>query len=79
MGSGDWFKTIISRKKAKKSSLKQAKESSANSAKSNSFKLDSESGKESASLVNGATGDSLGMLTEDRAALRIQTAFRAYR
>lgn len=49
------------------------------SAKANSFRLKSGSGQETSGLGNGAAGDSLGMPAEDRAALRIQTAFRAYR
>ncbi|KAK4793951.1 hypothetical protein SAY86_011945 [Trapa natans] len=75
MGSGDWLKTIISLKKAKKNSSKQVKEPSA-LAKSNSSGLKSEPGKVTSGLANG---DHLGMSAEDRAALKIQTAFRAYK
>ncbi|KAJ6416681.1 hypothetical protein OIU84_002532 [Salix udensis] len=81
MGSGDWFKTIISIKKVKDDSSKQAKGSST-SAKSNGFKWKNKLRKESASFANGSNRANprfLGMPVEDLAATRIQTAFRAYR
>lgn len=51
------------------------------SAKSDSFELGSERAKNRDIYIglNGAPDDSLGMSVEDRAALRTQTAFRAYR
>ncbi|KAJ9136072.1 hypothetical protein P3X46_033184 [Hevea brasiliensis] len=72
MGSSDWFKTIISFKKVKEESSRQAKGSSA-SGKSNGFKWKNQSRKESASSAGGNPG-----VIEDLAATRIQTAFRAY-
>ncbi|KAF8028588.1 hypothetical protein BT93_E1275 [Corymbia citriodora subsp. variegata] len=83
MGSGDWFKSIINLKKVKNSGSKQSKpgkQASSSPGKSNSFKWKTHSNKESRTLENGATAgkSSLGMPLEDRAALRIQTAFRAY-
>ncbi|KAJ6728511.1 IQ-DOMAIN 5-RELATED [Salix koriyanagi] len=81
MGSGDWFKTIISIKKVKDDSSKQAKGSST-SAKSNGFKWKNKLRKESASFANGSNRANprfLDMPVEDLAATRIQTAFRAYR
>lgn len=74
MGSGDWFKTIINLKKAKKDSLKQAKGSSA-AEKSNGFKRISLQ-----ELSNGTSNPGLnGRSIEDIAAIRIQTAFRGYK
>ncbi|KAG6641346.1 protein IQ-DOMAIN 9-like [Carya illinoinensis] len=61
MGSGDWFKTIVSLKKPKDGRSKQVKGSSA-----------------SAKSKNHLRKQSLGKPTEDIAATRIQTAFRAY-
>uniref|UniRef100_A0A6N2KP78 DUF4005 domain-containing protein n=1 Tax=Salix viminalis TaxID=40686 RepID=A0A6N2KP78_SALVM len=81
MGSGDWFKTIISIKKVKDDSSKQAKGSST-SAKSNGFKWKNKLRKESASFANGsnrANPDFLTCQLSNLAATRIQTAFRAYR
>ncbi|KAL5772292.1 hypothetical protein ACOSQ2_012216 [Xanthoceras sorbifolium] len=80
MGSGDWFKTIINSKKVKIGSSKQVKGSSA-SAKSNGFKWKKRSSKESNSLAKSSISGNhgaLGMPVEDVAAIRIQTAFRAY-
>ncbi|KAK9152959.1 hypothetical protein Sjap_000439 [Stephania japonica] len=77
MGSGDWLKSIICIKKPKVDNLKQLKGSSAPE-KSNG-KWRNHSRKES---INGRfKGDprTLGMPIEDVAAIRIQTAFRAYK
>ncbi|XP_061983257.1 protein IQ-DOMAIN 9-like isoform X1 [Populus nigra] len=87
MGSGDWFKTIISIKKVKDDSSKQAKvlnhpKGSSTSAKSNGFKWKNKLQKESASFANGSNRANPrfpDMPVEDLAATRIQTAFRAYR
>ncbi|KAF9588691.1 hypothetical protein IFM89_014567 [Coptis chinensis] len=74
MGSGDWFKTIISLKKAKKDRLTQAKVSSATE-KSNGFK-----GVSLKELSNGTSHPGLnGRPIEDIAAIRIQNAFRGYK
>lgn len=73
MGSGNWFKTVFRQKKLKVGS-KPVKESSAR-AKSNGIKVKNNTGKGSNSLMNG----SLNMPIEDVAAIRIQTAFRAYK
>ncbi|KAF8413788.1 hypothetical protein HHK36_001781 [Tetracentron sinense] len=80
MGSGDWFKTIISLKKVKGNRSKQVKGSTA-SEKSNGFKWSSRSRKESSIFSNRATNGNPGVLgvpVEDIAATRIQTAFRAF-
>ncbi|EEF39832.1 protein IQ-DOMAIN 9 isoform X2 [Ricinus communis] len=74
MGSGDWFKTIISLKKVKDDSSKRVKDSSA-AAKSNGFKWKNQPRKKSATSCNPRV---LDMPVEDFAATRIQTAFRAY-
>ncbi|KAF9683643.1 hypothetical protein SADUNF_Sadunf04G0035200 [Salix dunnii] len=79
MGSGDWFKTIISIKKVKDDSSKQPKGST--TAKSNGFKWKNKMRKESAVLANGSSRVNprfIGMPVEDVAATQIQTAFRAY-
>ncbi|XP_024029270.1 protein IQ-DOMAIN 1 [Morus notabilis] len=73
MGSGNWFKTVFRLKKVKVGS-KPVKESSA-LAKSNGVKVKNNTRKGSSSLLNG----SLNMPIEDVAAIRIQTAFRAYK
>ncbi|XP_065879893.1 protein IQ-DOMAIN 9 isoform X2 [Euphorbia lathyris] len=76
MGSGDWFKTIISLKKVKVHGSKQVKGSS-RSAKSKGFKSKNRGSKESVSSINN-NAIILGIPVEDLAATRIQTAFRAY-
>ncbi|KAF8391279.1 hypothetical protein HHK36_023581 [Tetracentron sinense] len=80
MGSGDWFKTIISLKKVKEERSKQVKGSSVLK-KSNGFKWRHRTCKESSSFAHGAASGNpgvLGMPVEDIAATRIQTAFRAF-
>ncbi|KAG8635431.1 protein IQ-DOMAIN 9 isoform X2 [Manihot esculenta] len=72
MGSGDWFKTIISLKKTKEDSSKRVKRSAA--AKSNGFKWKNRPRRESAASADGNPN----VPVEDLAATRIQTAFRAY-
>lgn len=71
MGSGDWFKTIISLKKAKKDKSKQAKVSLA---------IDKSNGQKKVSLQELSDGTSHpglnGKPIEEIAAIRIQTAFR---
>ncbi|KAJ4976025.1 hypothetical protein NE237_001131 [Protea cynaroides] len=67
MGSGNWFRTIISRKKGKEERRKQRKGQSRKESSSN--------------FPNGnSSGNSAvhGILDEDVAATRIQTAIRAY-
>uniref|UniRef100_A0A2P2L5B3 Uncharacterized protein MANES_16G035300 n=1 Tax=Rhizophora mucronata TaxID=61149 RepID=A0A2P2L5B3_RHIMU len=78
MGSGDWFKTIISSKKVKDDRLKQVK--SRASARSNGFKWKSRAQKGSTSLANGSTvnTNTPDVPAEELAATHIQTAFRAY-
>ncbi|KAM1384447.1 hypothetical protein PS2_036395 [Malus domestica] len=68
MGSGCWFKVCFGTKKSKDDSSKQLKVSSAHG-KSNSIKL---------KKSTFANGKNLGLPIEDIAAIRIQTAFRAY-
>lgn len=80
MGSGDWFKTMISMKKVKDDSSKQPK-GSTTSAKSNGFKWKNKLRKESAIFANGSSRANprfIDMPVEDVAATQIQTAFRAY-
>ncbi|KAA8526781.1 hypothetical protein F0562_008990 [Nyssa sinensis] len=80
MGSGDWFKTIISLKKVKEDKSKQVKADSATK-KSNGSKWRYLTGKASSSPANGASSRDvvvLSMPIEDIAATKIQTAFRAY-
>ncbi|KAL2931785.1 hypothetical protein RDABS01_037195 [Bienertia sinuspersici] len=79
MGSGDWFKTIITRKKVKVDKSKQSKGSSASdkptgSKTRNKSEKKNANGGQNSSKTNGAPVK----LTEDVAATRIQTAFRAY-
>ncbi|QCD83479.1 hypothetical protein DEO72_LG2g3823 [Vigna unguiculata] len=69
MGSGDWFKTIISSRKSKEGRSKKVK--------TKIYK-----GKKSSSLANGIKSENLesaGVSIETIAATRIQTAFRAYK
>ncbi|KAI4312248.1 hypothetical protein MLD38_037081 [Melastoma candidum] len=76
MGSGDWIKSIISLKKAKSRGSRRAK-APAEISKSSSFSRKSQSEKEFNGTFDG-TLTPLSSLSEDRAAIRIQTAFRAY-
>ncbi|GLT80053.1 hypothetical protein SLA2020_515160 [Shorea laevis] len=81
MGSRNLFKTIIGLKKGKDENSKQVKGSSA-LAKSKGFKWKNRPQKSSTSFANSCTGgnpSTLGMPIEDLAAIRIQTAFRAYK
>ncbi|KAL0328437.1 UNVERIFIED_CONTAM: protein IQ-DOMAIN 1 [Sesamum calycinum] len=78
MGSGDWFKAIISLKRSKDDKHKQAQHSGK---KSNGSKGKQLSGKEGSILANGTSKKNVKSrhLTEDAAATRIQTAYRAYK
>ncbi|XP_061363461.1 protein IQ-DOMAIN 9 [Gastrolobium bilobum] len=81
MGSGDWFKTIISLRKSKEGRSKKAKGSLA-SEKVSALKTKNYTGKESSGLANGIKIENLvsaGVSVETIAATRIQTAFRAYK
>ncbi|XP_057947948.1 protein IQ-DOMAIN 9-like isoform X2 [Malania oleifera] len=78
MGSGDWFKTIISLKKVKHEKKKQG---SLTREKSTGLKWRHCYQKESTNLASSATrGDrrALCLPVEDVAATRIQSAFRAF-
>ncbi|KDP21056.1 hypothetical protein JCGZ_21527 [Jatropha curcas] len=77
MGSGDWFKAIIRLKKVKGDSSKQVKGSSA-SAKSNGFKWKKNRSHKQSTSSSSDNPRVLHMPVEDLAAIRIQTAFRAY-
>ncbi|CAJ1939222.1 unnamed protein product, partial [Sphenostylis stenocarpa] len=69
MGSGDWFKTIISSRKSKEG-------------RSRKVKTKTYRGKKSNGLANGTKSENLesaGVSIETIAATRIQTAFRAYK
>ncbi|XP_074269856.1 protein IQ-DOMAIN 9 [Silene latifolia] len=75
MGSGDWFKTIISKKKVKVDTPKQSKGSD------NSAELKNKSRSQKKNANGKITSKSNGVLlklSDDVAATRIQTAFRAY-
>ncbi|KAH9606567.1 hypothetical protein KSS87_009145 [Heliosperma pusillum] len=75
MGSGDWFKTIISKKKVKVDKPKQSKGSD----KSSELKNKSRSQKKNANgKITSKSNGVLSKLSEDVAATRIQTAFRAH-
>ncbi|KAL3522413.1 hypothetical protein ACH5RR_015247 [Cinchona calisaya] len=79
MGSGDWFKNMISKKKKKDERSKKLKEPV--SEKSDGNKGEDLSQKESTKLSNGVSVKNQrirSVLTEDMAAIRIQTAFRAF-
>ncbi|XP_004485866.1 protein IQ-DOMAIN 9 [Cicer arietinum] len=76
MGSGFWFKTIISLRKSKSRS-KKAKGTLAPE-KLSALKSNKYTGKESSGLANGIQNDNL-VAIETIAATRIQTAFRAYK
>ncbi|KAI4371028.1 hypothetical protein MLD38_019305 [Melastoma candidum] len=76
MGSGDWIKSIISLKKAKSRGANRLK-APADISKSSRFSRKSHTEKEFNGTSDG-TSTPLLMLSDDRAAIRIQTAFRAY-
>ncbi|CAL9763118.1 unnamed protein product [Musa acuminata subsp. burmannicoides] len=73
MGSGDWLKTIINRKKAKQDGAKKLSGSS--NQQSNGFELKGQSRKDPGKLFGGADG----LASEDISATRIQTAFRGFK
>ncbi|KAF6177151.1 hypothetical protein GIB67_025488 [Kingdonia uniflora] len=77
MGSGDWFKTIISTKKVKEDRPKQTKEPSS-SEKSNGFKWRYRSHKVSGNGASSRKHAVYDLPNEDVAATRIQTVFRGY-
>ncbi|KAK9697998.1 hypothetical protein RND81_08G075700 [Saponaria officinalis] len=75
MGSGDWFKTLISKKTVKLDKPKKSKGSD----KSTGSKSKSLTHKNNANgKVTSKSTAALPKLSEDVAAIRIQTAFRAY-
>ncbi|KAJ8447967.1 hypothetical protein Cgig2_028843 [Carnegiea gigantea] len=75
MGSRNWFKSIIRRKKVKVDKLKQPKESSASE---NPTGSKSNSNSQQNNANGGWSNVAFSKLSEDVAATRIQTAFRAY-
>lgn len=78
MGSGDWFKNIINKKKTK---ARSQKSKLSVSEKSNASKVDESSRNESAKFANCLSlrnQKQLNVPTEDVAATRIQTVFRAF-
>ncbi|XP_075523196.1 protein IQ-DOMAIN 9-like [Primulina tabacum] len=78
MGSGVWFKNIITRKKAKGNRSQKSQKYSA-SDKSNGHN-EEVLGKDCPVLANGTSeGDHIRIRVENRAATRIQTVYRAYR
>ncbi|XP_073048186.1 protein IQ-DOMAIN 9-like [Primulina eburnea] len=78
MGSGVWFKNIITRKKAKDGKSQKLQKHSA-SDKSNGHN-EKVFGKNCPLLANGdSEGDHIRIRVENMAAARIQTAYRAYR
>ncbi|KAL0906031.1 hypothetical protein M5K25_024491 [Dendrobium thyrsiflorum] len=76
MGSGDWFKTIIGKRKTKQHRSKETKGSARD--QSNGFKLKNQPSKSSNKLYNGYRSRNNGLNSEEMAAIRIQTAFRGY-
>ncbi|XP_057537797.1 protein IQ-DOMAIN 9-like [Amaranthus tricolor] len=79
MGSGFWFKTIITRKKVKLENSKQSKASSAfNKPAGSKINIQSEKNNDNRSQVISKKNGALVKLGEDVAATRIQTVFRAY-
>ncbi|KAL1289112.1 hypothetical protein HN51_057905 [Arachis hypogaea] len=76
MGSGDWFKTLISRK-SKERKPKKGKGTLA-SAKLSALNSNDCTRRDSSDLANGAKAENIGSV-ETIAATRIQTAFRAYK
>ncbi|KAE8124746.1 hypothetical protein FH972_019603 [Carpinus fangiana] len=81
MGSGLWFRSIISIKRLKDDKSKQAKVRSATD-KPNTSKCKDDSHEVSSSTSNGHANKNLEVppvQVEDAAATRIQAAFRAYR
>ncbi|CAI9087330.1 OLC1v1021380C1 [Oldenlandia corymbosa var. corymbosa] len=78
MGSGDWFKNVISKKKAKDRNSTKLKEPTSEKSK---VAKEEKSKKESPKPANGVSNRKQRVavvLTEDIAATRIQTAFRAF-
>ncbi|KAG5023421.1 hypothetical protein JHK85_019763 [Glycine max] len=81
MGSGDWFKTIISSRKSKEGTSKKVKGSLASS-RLIVLQTKIYTRKKSNGLANGIKSKNLesdGVSVETIAATRIQTAFRAYK
>ncbi|GMH05490.1 hypothetical protein Nepgr_007330 [Nepenthes gracilis] len=82
MGSGNWFKTIIRRKKGKDGKSKQPKKPPALEKRNGATSKRSTQKVSILHVSNGAssrrTNKTNGILNEDLAAIRIQTAFRAY-
>ncbi|KAL7089098.1 hypothetical protein ACP275_13G167500 [Erythranthe tilingii] len=77
MGSGVWFKNIINKKKVKGDGSQKLKRYSA-PANINGYKEELCSEKECAVLSNGASAVRRRPSIEDAAAIKIQTAYRAY-
>lgn len=80
MGSADWLKNVIGMRKAKDGRSKKLKGTTA-IRKSSGCKGDDPLQKEPTKITNGVlikNQRELGMPIEDRAAIKIQTAFRAY-
>ncbi|OIT06027.1 protein iq-domain 14 [Nicotiana attenuata] len=80
MGSADWLKNVIGMRKAKDGKSKKLKGTSAIK-KSNGCKGDDPLQKEPSKITNGVlikNQRELGMPIDDRAAIKIQKAFRAY-
>ncbi|XP_016455295.1 protein IQ-DOMAIN 9 [Nicotiana tabacum] len=80
MGSADWLKNVIGMRKAKDGKSKKLKGTSAIK-KSNGCKGDEPLQKEPSKITNGVlikNQRELGMPIDDRVAIKIQTAFRAY-
>ncbi|XP_076921591.1 protein IQ-DOMAIN 10-like [Bidens hawaiensis] len=79
MGSGDWLKNIISLNKARK--LKSNKTKDFSPLETSGYVLKSRVVEEPINNVNNANRhhEVVGLLTEDKAATRIQTAFRGFK
>lgn len=77
MGSGFWFKVIVSLRKSKDRRSKKSK-GTLSPEKQSALKSNNYTGKEFSGLANGIQNENLGSV-ETIAATRIQTAFRAYK
>uniref|UniRef100_A0A1D1Y823 Protein IQ-DOMAIN 1 n=2 Tax=Anthurium amnicola TaxID=1678845 RepID=A0A1D1Y823_9ARAE len=79
MGSGDWFKTIISRKKTKPGKSKKTKDSATEEPNLSQSRSQSDKSFKCNSSPSLETGGVPCLPDEDAAATRIQTAFRCYK
>lgn len=81
MGSGDWLKNIISLNKARKQKSYKTKDSSVGDTNGFILKPRNSCMEASTNIINRFNGHhkAVGLLAENIAAIRIQTAFRAFK